>query len=76
VPLTLIDGLMAKYLVHFLNHGNSVWRVEHFIALNDKAATEHTSQVYRSSVGKGYEIWEGDRLVHTEVYRLARRSQR
>ena len=60
---------MSKYRAHFLNHGNSVWRVEHFIAEYDGAAKLHAARNFRSGIGKGYEIWDGERLVHTEVYR-------
>jgi hypothetical protein len=60
---------MTKYRVKYLNHGNNVWRVENFVSLNDTAAKEHATCVYRSGIGKGYEIWDADRLVHTEVYR-------
>jgi hypothetical protein len=60
---------MAEYRVHFLNHGDRVYRVAHFDAPHDEAAKAHVAQQFRSGIGKGYEIWEGDRHVHTEVYR-------
>ncbi len=70
IAAVLLDSHMAKYRVHFVNHGNIVWRVEQFIAPNDNAARVHASQHYRSSgVGMGYEIWKDDQLIHTEVYR-------
>jgi hypothetical protein len=28
----------------------------------------HANRHFRSGIGKGYEIWNGDRRVHTEVY--------
>lgn len=59
---------MGQYQAQFLTHGNRVFGREHFDAETDGHAIEHARQRYRSGIGKGYEIWDGDRHVHTEVF--------
>jgi hypothetical protein len=59
---------MALYRAHFLTHGNDIFDVDHFDAEHDEAAINHAVQVFRSGIGKGYEIWHDDRLVHVEIY--------
>ena len=64
---------MAQYRARFVTHGDRVFGTEHFEAASDAHAIEHARQRYRSGIGKGYEIWDGDRRVHTEVYPSIRR---
>jgi hypothetical protein len=66
----LLHRPMAEYRIAFLNHGDVVFHSAHFDAHDDEAAKEHAKSQHRSSgIGKGYQIWAGDRHVHTEVYR-------
>jgi hypothetical protein len=60
---------MALYEARFLTHGNEVFGREQFEAEHDDAARDYTNRVLRTPVGKGHEIWHGDRLVHREIYR-------
>ncbi len=55
---------LSHYRAQFLNHGGHVFRTEHFDAENDDAAKARAKHEFRSGIGMGYEIWEGDRLVH------------
>lgn len=59
--------MMPRYRAHFLTHRNDIFSVAHFEAEHDEAAIAHAAQVFRSRIGKGYEIWHDDRLVHEET---------
>jgi hypothetical protein len=59
---------MPLYSAHFVNHADEIFGVSHFEAEDDDAAISHASQVFRTSIGKGYEIWRGGQLVHTETF--------
>jgi len=61
---------MAPYRAQHVTHADYIFSVDHFVAEHDQAAIKHAAQVLRSGIGKGYEIWQGDRLVHVENYRL------
>ena len=60
---------MAPYRAQHLTHGDDIFSVDHFVAEHDRAAIEHAAKKLRSGIGKGYEIWQNDRLVHVERYR-------
>lgn len=60
---------MRKYRAHFLTHGDKVFGVAHFEATDDELAKVHASKTLSSGIGKGYQIWEDNRLVHTETYK-------
>lgn len=51
------------YHVIYLTHGDDVYGHTSFDASNDEAAKEHARQFLRSPFGKGYEIWQGERLI-------------
>ena len=59
---------MPSYRADFLDHGGNVFSVTHFDAEHDDAAKAYAADVFESTIGKGYEIWHGDRLVHVEDY--------
>ena len=59
---------MAPYRAQHVTHGDEIFSVDHFEAEHDKAAIEHAARILRSGIGKGYEIWQSDRLVHVEEY--------
>ena len=59
---------MALYRARFLTHGDQVFHVDYFDAEHDEAAIAHAARVFRYGIGKGYEIWHDDRLVHVESY--------
>ena len=59
---------MALYRALFLDHGGNIFSVEPFEAEHDQAAKDYAAEVFQSTIGKGFEIWRGDRLVHMEDY--------
>jgi hypothetical protein len=59
---------MARYRIQFLNHANDIFGFEIFDADGDEQAIDRAALVYSSNIGKGYEIWDGDRRVHVESY--------
>jgi hypothetical protein len=56
---------MALYQVLFLDHGDNV-RVTHHVELDDdELVIEAAHQMnVLPHLGSGFEVWEGDRLVH------------
>jgi hypothetical protein len=59
---------MPPYRAHFLTHGDDIFSVEHFEADHDEAAVAFAGRAFRSNIGKGYEIWQDDRLIHVETF--------
>ncbi len=59
---------LSQYRAQFLTHGGKIFRVESLRAEDDDAAITRAKQEFRSGIGMGYEIWNGDRHVHTELY--------
>ncbi len=60
---------MCSYRAHFLTHGDEIFGAAHFDAKDDEVAKAHVSKILSSGIGKGYQIWEENRLVHTEIYK-------
>lgn len=60
---------MPLYQVHFVDHGGRVFGSEELQSAHDGEAIERARRIHRHAIGKGYEIWEGDRHVHTETLR-------
>lgn len=60
---------MAQYEVRFFNHGDHPVGSASFHADNDDIAKRYALRLLSSPFGKGHEIWDGDRLVHREIYR-------
>ena len=60
-------GFMALYHIHFLDHADNIFGSEMFEAEHDKGAIERAQARYRSGIGKGYEIWQGNRQIHSEL---------
>lgn len=59
---------MAQYQVRFFNHGNHTIGSDHFHADDDDTAKRYALRLLASPFGKGHEIWEGERMVHREIY--------
>jgi hypothetical protein len=55
---------MALYRVHFIDHGDNVYDTIHTEHDDDGAAVEHARRINVPSIGTGFEVWEGARLVH------------
>ena len=60
---------MGKYKVRFFNHGDHTVGSVSLDADTDANAQHYAAQILRSPFGRGHEIWEGDRLVHREIYK-------
>lgn len=58
---------MAQYRLHFIDHGDNIFGSETLQAADDAHAIEHARARHRTGIGKGYEIWRDERLVHTEL---------
>ena len=59
---------MPLYRAQFFDHRDDIFGVSHFEAEHDKAALKQVSELFPSPIGKGYEVWQGIRLVHTKTY--------
>ena len=59
---------MALYKLRFFNHGDHTVGTDHFRAENDEEAKRHARDMLKTPFGRGHEIWDGERLVHREVY--------
>ena len=55
---------MAHYRVHFVDRDDNVHDAVHAEHDDDEAAIEHAHRINVPSIGAGFEIWEGERLVH------------
>jgi hypothetical protein len=59
---------MESYRARFLTHGGRVFGTEDFEADTDQHAIEYARKMFSTSIGKGHEIWQGERRIHTEIY--------
>jgi len=59
---------MGVYRAQFLTHADDIFGVAQFEAEDDEAAILHANEKLATGIGKGHKTWEGDRLVHTEIY--------
>jgi hypothetical protein len=55
---------MARYQVHFVDHGDNVYDKIDAEHEDDEAAVEHANRINVPSIGGGFEVWQGERLVH------------
>ena len=60
---------MMLYEARFITHGDRVFGTERFEAQSDAHAIERSRGLFTSSIGKGFQLWQEDRLVHTELFR-------
>ena len=60
---------MTSYRAQFLTHADEIFGVAHFEAEDDVAAISYANEKLATGIGKGHQIWEEDRLVHTEIYK-------
>jgi hypothetical protein len=59
---------MARYLCMFVDHADEVFGSEFVDAEGDDEAIGQALSIYSNGIGKGYEIWRGDQLVHTHTH--------
>ncbi|HTW54047.1 MAG TPA: hypothetical protein VME45_19325 [Stellaceae bacterium] len=56
---------MARYRVHFMDHGENIYATHQVERSNDEAAVAAAHQPnVMPQLGAGFEVWEDDRLVH------------
>lgn len=60
---------MRCYDIRFINHAGSVFGQDEMHCACDEDVIEKARHLHRHGIGKGYEIWDGDRHVHTETHR-------
>ena len=58
----------AQYEVRFFNHGGHTIGTAYILADDDDDARRYALRVLQSPFGRGHEIWQGERLVHREMY--------
>jgi hypothetical protein len=60
---------MGAYRAQFFTHSDEIFGLAHFAADDDEGAISYANEKLATGIGKGHQIWEGDRLVHTELYK-------
>ena len=58
---------MRNYRLDFLTHANRVYHSTEIQARDDEDARTQAKRL-KTRIGKGYNIWDGDRAVHSEIY--------
>ena len=59
---------MILYQVRFFNHGDHTVGSDTLRAASDEDAILRARIRFTSPFGRGHEIWDGERLVHREIY--------
>jgi hypothetical protein len=59
---------MAQYEIRFFNHGDLAIGTDHFRAEGDDLAICFAARLLRNPFGRAHEFWDGERLVHREMY--------
>ncbi len=60
---------MPRYRIRFFDHSGRVFGSEEMDCAQDQLAIEKARELHTHGIGAGYEIWEGERHVHTEKLR-------
>jgi hypothetical protein len=61
---------MAVYQVHFFDYGSNVYATNDIMQVDDKAAIEAAHRLHvLPGLGLGFDVWEGERLVHQHRHR-------
>ncbi len=58
---------MSCYRIRFTDHSGRAFGTEEMVCASDAAAIEQARRIHRHGIGKGYEIWDGERLVYRET---------
>jgi hypothetical protein len=59
---------MACYQCMFLNHADDVFGSDFLSADTDEVAVDHALTIYRNGIGKGFELWRGDKLIYAHIH--------
>lgn len=57
---------MRRYSIRFLDHGGRVYGTDEMHGADDDDVIARARGLHDHGIGRGYEIWDGDRRVHTE----------
>lgn len=60
---------VPRYSAYFIDHAGNIFSREYFEASDDERAVFYARVVFQSGIGKGFEVWQGDRHLHTEIFR-------
>jgi len=60
---------MPHYRIRFFDHSGRVFGTEEMDCAQDQLAIDKARELHTHGIGAGYEIWEGERHVHTEKLR-------
>ena len=64
-PNPLYSKRMAVYTIHFYNHGGNVRPAYHIERLTDESAIAEADRLnVLPHIFSGFDVWDGDRLVH------------
>jgi hypothetical protein len=55
---------LALYHVHFFDEGGDVFLTRELEHEDDETAVERARRLYVPRIAAGFDVWEGDRLVH------------
>lgn len=64
---------MPRYECRFLDHGGNVREMQPIDAEDDGAAVAEAHQMQSPNIGAGFDIWHGNRRVHSHRNRLSSR---
>ena len=59
---------MPDYEVRFIDFRGEVFSSQRFSADQDEGAKDYANKMLKTRFGNGHEIWDGERLVHKEIY--------
>lgn len=57
---------MSTYYVHFVDHGEHIYATERIRCRDDADAIATAHTIDFPNIGAGFEVWDGQRLVHRE----------
>jgi hypothetical protein len=63
-----MDSGLKHYVIIFTDHAGAQYGSDLLTALGDEAAIQQARTHYSMGIGAGYQIWQDDRLVHTERF--------
>ena len=55
---------MRRYRIEFVDHGGNVFDRRYLDNEDDQAAVDEAHRLHVPGIGAGFNVWQGDRLVH------------
>lgn len=56
---------MPPYRINYVNHAEKVWGTDIIDCADDAAASQLAERLHVPGIGYGFDLWDGDRLVHS-----------